>query len=88
MTNCIGEDQEPRCDESVQKIALRRTLNERSTPPETVRYTVEHLRLPPELHKNIDHHFYEAGHMMYIHEPSMVKLRKDVEAFYEKALKK
>ena len=31
---------------------------------------------------------YEGGHMMYIHEPSMVKLRKDIEAFYEGALKK
>ena len=58
-----------------------------ATPPTTVKYSVEHLRLPAELQKNIDHKFYEGGHMMYIHEPSMVKLRKDVEAFYEKALK-
>lgn len=58
-----------------------------ATPPATVKYSVEHLRLPAELQKNIDHHFYEGGHMMYIHEPSMEKLRKDVEAFYKSALK-
>jgi carboxypeptidase C (cathepsin A) len=58
-----------------------------ATPPTTVKYSVEHLRLPAELQKNIDHKFYEGGHMMYVHEPSMEKLRKDVEAFYEKALK-
>ena len=58
-----------------------------ATPPATVKYSVEHMRLPPELQKNIDHKFYDGGHMMYVYEPSMEKLRKDVEAFYEKALK-
>ena len=58
-----------------------------ATPPATVNYSVEHLRLPAELQKNIDHKFYEGGHMMYIYEPSMEKLRKDLEAFYETALK-
>ncbi|MFO0788973.1 MAG: peptidase S10 [Pirellulales bacterium] len=57
-----------------------------ATPPATVKYSIDHLRLPPELQKNIDHKFYEGGHMMYIHEPSMKQLRKDVEAFYERAL--
>jgi carboxypeptidase C (cathepsin A) len=57
-----------------------------ATPPATVKYSVEHLRLPSELQKNIDHKFYEGGHMMYIHEPSMKKLRKDVESFYKGAL--
>jgi carboxypeptidase C (cathepsin A) len=51
-----------------------------------VKYSVEHLRLPKELQKNIDHKFYEGGHMMYIHEPSMVQLRKDIQEFYNKAL--
>jgi carboxypeptidase C (cathepsin A) len=58
-----------------------------ATPPATIKYSVEHMRLPPELQKNIDYHFYEGGHMMYVHEPSMQQLRKDVEAFYESALK-
>ena len=57
-----------------------------ATPPATVKYSVEHLRLPPELQKNIDHKFYEGGHMMYIYEPAMKELRKDVEAFYKSAL--
>ena len=25
--------------------------------------------------------YYEAGHMMYVHKPSLVKLKKDVAAF-------
>jgi carboxypeptidase C (cathepsin A) len=58
-----------------------------ATPPTTVTYSVDHLRLPAELQKNIDVKFYESGHMMYVHEPSMKKLRSDVEAFYRSTLK-
>jgi carboxypeptidase C (cathepsin A) len=58
-----------------------------ATPPATVKYSIEHMRLPAELQKNITFGMYEGGHMMYIHEPSMQKLRKDLEAFYESALK-
>jgi carboxypeptidase C (cathepsin A) len=58
-----------------------------ATPPPTVAYSLSHMRLPPEFQKNIEQHFYEGGHMMYVHEPSMKKLRRDVAAFYEKALK-
>jgi carboxypeptidase C (cathepsin A) len=58
-----------------------------ATPPATVKYSVEHMRLPPELQKNIDHKYYDGGHMMYIYEPSMVKLRKDLDEFYASALR-
>jgi carboxypeptidase C (cathepsin A) len=57
-----------------------------ATPPATCKYSVEHMRLPPEVQKNIEFRTYEGGHMMYIYEPAMRKLRKDVEAFYQSAL--
>ncbi|MCC7476404.1 MAG: peptidase S10 [Pirellulales bacterium] len=57
-----------------------------ATPPTSVTYSLNHMRLPNELHKNIEQHHYEGGHMMYVHEPSMKKLRQDVAAFYEKTL--
>jgi carboxypeptidase C (cathepsin A) len=57
-----------------------------ATPPATSKYSVEHMRLPPQLAKNIDFHTYEGGHMMYVYEPSMKQLRKDIEAFYKSAL--
>jgi carboxypeptidase C (cathepsin A) len=58
-----------------------------ATPPATVVYAVEHMRLPQELQKNVQFGFYESGHMMYIHEPSMKKLRRDLERFYQSTLK-
>jgi carboxypeptidase C (cathepsin A) len=57
-----------------------------ATPPATVVYAVEHMRLPPDLQKNVHFGFYEGGHMMYIHEPSMKKLRSDVDRFYKSTL--
>ena len=46
-----------------------------------VEYTIDHLGLPPEIKKNIIMEYYEAGHMMYTHRPSLEKFRADVLAF-------
>lgn len=59
-----------------------------ATPPATVTYSVEHMRLPKELQKNITFGLYEGGHMMYVYEPSLKRLREDLEKFYSETLKK
>ncbi|MFM7854111.1 MAG: carboxypeptidase, partial [Flammeovirgaceae bacterium] len=46
-----------------------------------VEHTIDHLGLTPELKKNIIMKYYEAGHMMYTHQPSIEKFRKDVVEF-------
>ncbi len=46
-----------------------------------VEYTIDHLGLPPEIKQNIIMKYYEAGHMMYTHGPSMTKFKEDVSAF-------
>src|SRR5262249_871046 len=58
------------------------------TPYFGTEYTLNHLNLDPEIRKNVTTARYEAGHMMYIHRPSHQKLKKDLAAFYEKALTK
>ena len=57
-----------------------------ATPPATNDYSVSHMRLAPELRPNVTVRLYEGGHMMYIYEPSMIQLRKDLVEFYESAL--
>lgn len=52
-----------------------------ATPYFATRYTFNHLALDPSLHANISMTYYEAGHMMYIHLPSMQKLRSDMVEF-------
>lgn len=57
-----------------------------ATPYFATIHTFDHLGLAPSLRGNITMSFYEAGHMMYIHEPSLVKQRRDLDAFYKAAL--
>jgi carboxypeptidase C (cathepsin A) len=57
-----------------------------ATPPFAMEHTRNHLNLPEKLRDNFETAYYEGGHMMYAHEPSLAKLRKDLVKFYEKTL--
>jgi carboxypeptidase C (cathepsin A) len=59
-----------------------------ATPFYAAEYTVRHLGIDASLRANIREAYYEAGHMMYIHKPSLAKLKKDVDGFYEFSLKR
>jgi carboxypeptidase C (cathepsin A) len=48
-----------------------------------VEYTIDHLGLHPDIKNNIIMEYYEAGHMMYTHQPSLEKFRQDVKTFVE-----
>ena len=57
-----------------------------ATPYFATEYTFNHLSLDPSLQPNISMGYYEAGHMMYIHEPSLAKLKQDLAAFIGSAV--
>jgi carboxypeptidase C (cathepsin A) len=57
-----------------------------ATPYFAMDHTVATMQLEPEVRGNIRIEYYEAGHMMYIHEPDMVKMREDAIRFYEDAV--
>ncbi len=46
-----------------------------------VEHSINHLGLTPEIRDNIIMKYYEAGHMMYTHPPSMAQFKKDVAEF-------
>ena len=48
-----------------------------------VEYSINHMDLDTELKKNIIMKYFEAGHMMYTHKPSMQKFKKDVDEFID-----
>ena len=52
-----------------------------ATPYYAAQETFAHLDVPAELLANIEHAYYPAGHMMYVHEPSRVQQSKDLAAF-------
>jgi carboxypeptidase C (cathepsin A) len=49
------------------------------------KYTANHLRLDRKLRDHITLSYYEAGHQMYTHLPSLKKLKADVAPFFQKA---
>ena len=52
-----------------------------ATPHFGADYSLDHLGLAPELRKNITVSYYEAGHMMYVHKPSLEKLATELRRF-------
>jgi carboxypeptidase C (cathepsin A) len=58
-----------------------------ATPYFATDYVIHHMFLPKDLQKNISFTYYEAGHMMYIHKPSLLKLKKDYDQFMNDVLK-
>ena len=43
-----------------------------ATPYLSAQHTMAHLRVPEQVRANIEFRYYEAGHMMYVHEPSRI----------------
>lgn len=54
-----------------------------ATPYKAAEYTLDHMQLDPALKKNVRIDFYEAGHMMYLHGPSLEELKRDIAGFLE-----
>jgi carboxypeptidase C (cathepsin A) len=52
-----------------------------ATPHLATKYYIDQLDITPELRRNVRLELYEAGHMMYIHEPSMAKYKSDLADF-------
>jgi carboxypeptidase C (cathepsin A) len=52
-----------------------------ATPYFATEHTLARLQIPDELRPNIETAYYEAGHMMYVHEPSRVQQSADLAAF-------
>ncbi len=46
-----------------------------------VEHSIDHLGLPQEIKDHIIMKYYEAGHMMYTHPPSLEKFKQDVDEF-------
>jgi carboxypeptidase C (cathepsin A) len=56
-----------------------------ATPLLATEYTFNHIALPEKQQSNIEMTYYKAGHMMYLHEPSLRQLSKDLHKFIDNA---
>lgn len=57
-----------------------------ATPFLATEYTFKHIPLPEPQQNNIKMTYYKAGHMMYLHKPSLQKLSEDLRNFIDDAL--
>lgn len=69
------------------KIMVLNGIYDLATPFSGSEYTFDHLGLDKKLKNNITHKYYEAGHMMYVHNESAAKLKNDVVEFITGTLK-
>ena len=70
------------------KIFVAMGYYDMATPYYAVEYTLHHISLDPALLRNFSTGYYEAGHMMYIDEKSLARLRTDVAQFIEDSQRK
>jgi carboxypeptidase C (cathepsin A) len=52
-----------------------------------VEHSINHMGLDAELKKNISMKYYEAGHMLYAHKPSIQQMKKDIDGFIDQTSK-
>jgi len=69
------------------QVEMEDGLYDLATPFFEAEYSTEHLGLPENLQKNVHHKYYEAGHMMYLHDEDQSKLKANMAAFVESASK-
>lgn len=63
------------------KVYVANGYYDLGTPYFATEYTFNHLGLDESLRDNVTMGYYEAGHMMYIHIPSLKQMKKDLAAF-------
>ena len=56
-----------------------------ATPYTATQYTFNHLGLDKSLQQNVSISYYEAGHMMYVHQQSLIQLKEDLASFIQLA---
>ena len=68
------------------KVLVQQGYYDLATPYRATEYFVDQMPLPASLRKNVTIDYYEAGHMMYVHPPSLEKYRKDLASFIDDSL--
>ena len=63
------------------KVLVANGYYDLATPHFATEYTFSHMGLDASVRDNVRMEYYEAGHMMYVHEPSLVRLARHIREF-------
>jgi carboxypeptidase C (cathepsin A) len=69
------------------KVQVENGYFDLATPFLATEHTMDHLGLQPNLRDNISLRYYDAGHMMYLHDEDLAKLKANIAAFVDGAAK-
>jgi carboxypeptidase C (cathepsin A) len=67
------------------KILVMEGFYDLATPFYAADYTIDHLNLGPDFHKNISFATYEAGHMVYVESNAHAKMKRDLVDFMQRS---
>lgn len=70
---------------SDMKVLVASGYYDLATPHYASEYTFSHMGLEPEIRRNVEMTYYDAGHMMYMHMASLGKLAADIRSFVARA---
>ncbi|MGA9294906.1 MAG: hypothetical protein WCE54_10745 [Ignavibacteriaceae bacterium] len=65
------------------KVLVMQGYFDLATPFLATEYTFSHMNISRQLESNVEIKYYQAGHMMYIHKPSLEKMKQDLNRFYD-----
>ena len=65
------------------RVLVLNGIYDLATPFFATEAMIDHLRLEKEQRAHIQLKYYEAGHMMYVHEASLKQWKSDIAAFYD-----
>ena len=69
------------------RVLVLNGLYDLATPFAATEYMVSHLGLDSKLQSHVEMKYYEAGHMMYVNEPSLKKFKEDVAGFIDRTVR-
>lgn len=69
------------------RVQVENGIFDMATPFFGTEYTMDHLGLPEQAQNRIKLNYYNAGHMMYVHEEDLAKFKASVGSFIDSASK-
>lgn len=71
------------------RVLVQAGYTDLATPPAGIEHSLRHMHsLPKQQRQRIEVAYYDAGHMFYLNEPDLAKMRKDLLKFVVKPKKK
>ncbi|MHB8404485.1 MAG: S10 family peptidase [Gammaproteobacteria bacterium] len=89
-TTCCGTNVAPALARAMSndpgmQLMMNNGYYDTATPFFATEYTLNHMKLPESIQKNVHWHFYPVGHMLYFNPKVLPRVDHDIDSFIENA---